>query len=527
VSGLTESLSVSESGGSVTDETPLNSGEAFRLLDQGTFGPTSEGVFEATGKSATQWVDRQMSLPATLMLPVMYQSNVDRWDEHINVWFNNVLTSDDQLRQRVAFALSQIFVVSSEAEVLGRQRIGLSNYYDILVRNAFGNFRDLIEEVTLSPVMGQYLSMKGNQKADEGSGLRPDENYAREIMQLFTIGLSELNVDGTEKLDAQGVPIPTYDQTDIEELARVFTGWHFANVSHFRWGMERDFLNPMVAYEEYHDAGGKQLFGTHSIPAGLSAEADLDAALDILFEHPNVGPFISKQLIQRLITSNPTAQYVADVASVFNDNGNGVRGDLGAVVRTIYLHAEARNGHQVSPSTYGKLKEPLLRLTQLWRAFAPDSFPEKFNYIQVGTELAQAPLNSETVFNFYRPDYTQAGPLNDAGLVAPEFQIHDETSIITITMRLLASVLYNHSEAGSPNRTQVTINLDDEMLLKADPQALLDHLDDLLLGGRMSSELRSELEELLESRSSPGSHALRVTEAIFLLVSSPEAAIQR
>jgi len=502
---------------------PMGDAEAFRLLEQASFGATFNDLEQTADQDAQGWIEAQMELEPTLMLPAMYNANIDRWDEHINVWWRNVLTADDQLRQRIAFALSQIFVVSSSAEVLGRQRLGLSNYYDILLEHSFGNFRSLLTDVTLSPVMGQYLSMKGNRKADPEEGVRPDENFARELMQLFTIGLVELNPDGTPRLGSDGVPVPTYDQSDIEELARVFTGWHFANVTNFRWDLSRDFLNPMKAFEDFHDT----LLGGLVIPAGQTARQDLDMALDYLFEHPNVGPFISKQLIQRLVTSNPSPEYVEDVAAIFDSNAIGIRGSLKSTVQAILLHPEARAGHIRSPDTFGKLKEPLIRLAQLWRAFEPQTIQNSFNYIQTASELAQAPMQSETVFNFFRPDFSQPGVISDAGMVAPEFEIHDEASIITITMRLLAGAIWNNNQLSSANRTQIAIDIDRELALDNDRAAFINHLDRLLLGGRMSSTMREELNTLLDTRRGAGQATLRVSEAIFLVMSSPEAAVQQ
>jgi uncharacterized protein (DUF1800 family) len=264
-----------------------------------------------------------------------------RYISRIDAWWKAVMQSDDQLRQRVAFALSEILVVSDLNNDLRSQPEGMVTYYDLLLTHAFGNFRDLLEAVTLSPIMGTYLSHLGNEKADDALNIRPDENYAREVMQLFTIGLDELNQDGTAKLDANGNTIATYGQAEIEGFARVFTGWTFAGSETFK-RKSRDYVAPMQAFEEYHSQRQKTLLNGDIIPQGYSAQESLQLALDNLFNHQNVAPFISKQLIQRLITSNPTPQYVERIASVFNDNGEGVRGDLAAVVKAIYLDDEAR-----------------------------------------------------------------------------------------------------------------------------------------------------------------------------------------
>ena len=502
---------------------PTSREEAFRLLTQASYGPTLEDIDAAAAAGPNAWIDAQMAMSATLMLPRMRRGDTGRWNEQVNQWWRMAIEADDQLRQRVAFALSEILVVSGRQSGLGAEQEGLANYYDILVRNAFGNYRTLLEEVTLNPVMGEYLSMKGNQRPNPERNIRPDENFARELLQLFTIGLEELNPDGTPKLGPDGVPLPTYDQGVVEGFAHAFTGWHFRNVDDFTWAKREDYLSPMTAYPEYHATGEKVLLDGFTVPAGQSAEQDLAMALDNAFRHPNVGPFISKQLIQRLVTSNPSPGYVADVAAVFDSNAARERGSLASTVKAILMHREAREGHLDAPETFGKLKEPLLRVTQLWRAFEPERIGGAFDYAWAANELAQAPLASPSVFNFFRPDFSQPGPIGDAGLVSPEFGILDETSIITVTGRLLSSSIWNTK--GDANPKTIAIDIDREVLLEPDPEALLDHLDLLLLGGRMSEPLRNEARALMASRRGDQG-ALRVSEAIFLIMTSPEAAVQ-
>jgi len=505
---------------------PLSPQDAYRLMEQATFGPTLEDI-EYSGRSGPEtWINEQMQMPARFLRDGLNQSSNDRWNEYINVWLRQVLEAPDQLRQRVAFALSQIFVVSAD-DGLGSQQFALANYYDILLRHSFGNYRDLLEEVTLNPAMGEYLSMKGNRKPVPEENIQPDENYAREVLQLFSIGQVMLNLDGTVQLDADGVPVPAYDQTTIENFARVFTGWQYANATNFKWPKNKEYLLPMTPWEDYHDTDSKTLLLGHTNPAGLNAEEDLDAALDNIFNHPNVGPFISKQLIQRLVTSNPSPQYVSDVASVFNRNQAGVRGSLASTIKAILMHQEARSGHLVQPDTYGKLKEPLLRVTQLWRAFKPTSIPAAFNYSWIESDIGQAPLSSPSVFNFFRPNYSLPGPINDANLASPEFQILDETSIIKMTSRLLSNIIYSHNYKNNPSASRIAINITREMGLEPNQDELLDHLNLLLLGGRMSSEMRTEIIQLMNTRTNSNSASLRVVEAIFLIASSPDAAIQR
>lgn len=504
---------------------PLSDIDAYRLLDQATFGAQLDDIYSTGLAGPESWINGQMQMPATFLTDGLSRADSSRWNEYVNVWWRHTIQADDQLRQRVAFALSQILVVSAQ-DGLNQEQFGLANYYDILLRHAFGNYRDLLEEVTFNPIMGEYLSMKGNRKPAAQENIQPDENYARELLQLFTIGQVRLNLDGTAQVDSDGVPLPSYDQTTIENFARVFTGWHFANAEHYLWPKNKDYITPMVAWEEYHDTDAKTLLDGATIPAGQTASQDMAAAIDNVFHHPNVGPFISKQLIQRLVTSNPSPQYVADVAAVFNRNSAGDRGSLASVIKAILMHREAREGHLEKPETFGKLKEPLLRLTQLWRAFEPESIHYNFSYAWVQSELGQSPLNAPSVFNFYKPDYSHPGEISQRGLVSPEFQIHDETSIITITGRMLASTLWSHNYKNDSDSKHITIDIRREMELEPDADKLLDHLNLLLLGGRMSNGLRAEVHGLMDARDYGSGASQRVVEAIFLISSSPEAAIQ-
>ena len=522
---LPSALPTSEVANSFTDDGQLDDADAYRLVEQTTFGPTLTDIDQAGSIGSNAWIDAQMLEQPTLLSNTLLEIGTDEWNAYINAWWRQIIQSDDQLRQRTAFALSEILVVSAH-DGLSSEQFGLSGYYDILIRHAFGNYRDLLEEVTLNPVMGEYLSMKGNRKPEPLENIQPDENYARELLQLFSIGQVLLNDDGTAQLDSEGVPLPAYDQTTIENFARVFTGWHFANAEDFRWAQNKDYLAPMTAWPDYHDNDAKTLLLGVETPGGQTAEQDLSDALDNIFNHPNVGPFISKQLIQRLVTSNPTPGYISDVAAVFNSNINGERGELGSVIKAIFMHEEARSGHLLEPETFGKIREPLLRLSHLWRAFEPASIHYDFSYSWVKEELAQSPLNSASVFNFFRPDFSQPGEISNRGLKSPEFQILDESSIITITSRLLASTIWSHSDKGILDTKSLTIDISDEVALESNTTELLDHLNLLLLGGRMSTELRDEVITLMSERDYEGGTSQRVVEAIYLIASSPEAAIQ-
>jgi len=512
---------------------PVTTAEAWQLLNQATFGATQDEAQAVVAMGYEAWIDDQLGKPASLQLPFlqavtppmfMFQLQPDRAD----IWFRNALQGQDQLRQRVAFALSEIMVVS-ELGVLGDQPYALASYYDVLARNAFGNYRNLLEEVTLHPAMGVYLSMLGNERPDPTRNIRPDENYARELMQLFSIGLVELNLDGTVKLDVQNQPIPTYDQATIEGFAHVFTGWTYAGTSQFQGAFPTELrqVTPMELWPRFHDTGPKQLLGGVVLPGGQSGAQDLDDALDNIFNHPNVGPFVAVRLIQRLTTSNPSPQYVERVARVFNDNGRGVRGDLGAVVRAILLDPDARPNPNSEAD--GKIKEPLLRLTQLWKAYGAASqggrYPYNFAYVIFG----QGALQSPSVFNFFSPFYAPPGEIRDAGLVAPELQIATEYQNTYITNFMFCQAFFwnqNRDDSCGPiSADTVLIDTLEEEAVAGDANALIDMVAGKLLAGDISATLRAEIERMLGLV--PVSETnLRVAETIYLIVTSPEYAYQ-
>ena len=508
-----------------------NSMDAFsaaRLLHQGSMGPTLVEIQNAQGQSELQWLDAQLALPINYHRDYMVFTNDDedfRYISRIDAWWKAVMQSDDQLRQRVAFALSEILVVSDLNNDLRSQPEGMVTYYDLLLTHAFGNFRDLLEAVTLSPIMGTYLSHLGNEKADDALNIRPDENYAREVMQLFTIGLDELNQDGTAKLDANGNTIATYGQAEIEGFARVFTGWTFAGSETFK-RKSRDYVAPMQAFEEYHSQKQKTLLNGDVIPQGYSAQESLQLALDNLFNHQNVAPFISKQLIQRLITSNPTPQYVERIASVFNDNGEGVRGDLAAVVKAIYLDDEAR--HYGSVLSYqGKIKEPLLKTVQFWRnlnARSPEGFYKTWNLVD---RYGQGPMQSSSVFNFFRPDYQPAQLRADA-LVAPELQIAGDATLIGTMNEHFADLVWSTAEAHTdlnPNGIYVYIINDMNTLQNNGINYLLDQYNVLYFAGSMSSDTRQALLDL-DAYFDDDQYRERVSYLLYMIAISPEFNLQ-
>jgi len=519
---------------------PATNESAARLLTQATYGTTLAGIADVKARGIEGWIEHQFTLEGTSHLQYSDENDGSGSNPEVrmNKWWLDAIDSDDQLRGRVAFALSEIFVVSNVQQTLGYAEIGLTNYYDMLRGHAFGDFRQLLQDVTLSPVMGVYLSMMQNAKADKATNTRADENFAREVMQLFTIGLHELNIDGTPLL-VDDQPVPTYTQADVSEYARVFTGWGYA-VSN-RWNALPDsqysnFILPMVPFPEYHDTGQKRLLQGVVSPAGISAMEDVNIALDSLFNHPNVGPFISKQLIQRLVTSNPTTDYVARVATKFNDNGNGKRGDLKAVVKAILLDPEARNGHN-TVSDFGKLREPVIRLANIWRAFNAQ-YVDGFSIYSTNspqlrensTTLGQQALGANSVFNFFHPDYAPLGPIRDKGLLAPESEIYTENYILS-TIRYFNTYIQKFYDAG-PGAGGVQFNtyldIKRHVELAENPDAFLDEVDLVMLSGQMSPEMRSILKEHMGTLPDTAEgRAQRVLDTISLVMASPAYLVQK
>lgn len=502
----------------------------FQLLNQATFGATESEATRVAQMGIEEWIDEQLTRAPSLQLPFLQslprpQFLFELQPDRVDAWFRNALSGEDQLRQRVAFALSEIMVVSQQGALVDAP-YALADYYDLLARNAFGNYRDLIEEMTLHPAMGVYLSMLGNEKPDAARNIRPDENYARELMQLFSIGLVELNPDGSQKLDMQNQPIPTYDQSIIEGFAHVFTGWNWAGAPNFNLAFPSDFnqVVPMQLYPDFHDTGSKKLLGGVVLPAGQTGEQDLDDALDNIFNHPNVGPFIAIRLIQRLVNSNPSPAYVERVAGVFNDDGTGVRGDLGAVVKAILMDPEARPDPAVERD--GKLKEPLLRVTQLWRVYDARSDSGRYPIAAAFIIFGQGPLQSPSVFNFFSPFYAPPGEIRDAGLVAPELQIATEYQNTLVTNFMLYQCFGLNQTNQDRMPDDVYIDISEEMSLAGNADALIDRVAEKLLAGSMSPTLRDELAGMLELIP-PEETVLRAAEAVYFVASSPEYALQR
>ena len=444
---------------------------AARFLGYASLGADIETIEAVAEQGISDWLDDQFAMPPlTNFTDTTWMIWEHFWPQYVDLygyefianhgdavipywfywkmaWWNNILKSDDHVRQRTAQALSQIFVISEKSN-LQLSGPGMANYYDLLYKNAFGNFRDLLYDISMHPMMGFYLSHINNPKSDAANNIHPDENYAREVMQLFSIGLFELNKDGTRKTDIQGNFIPTYDNDDIKEFAKIFTGlapagyyWPWEDYSWLptEWGSEYNASpasvvtwEPMIAFDNWHEPGEKYLLNGQVVPAGQTTLEDINDAVDNLFNHANVGPFIGKLLIQRLVKSNPTPAYVSRVADKFDNNGNGVRGDMQAVIRAILTDAEALDCSWLNDEQSGKLREPLLRYTQALRAFnASNQSGRLWNWGYLFDEaVSQGILASPSVFNFYLPEFQPNGPIADQDLFAPEFQIHTSATSI-------------------------------------------------------------------------------------------------
>ncbi|MGB8170930.1 MAG: DUF1800 family protein, partial [Chthoniobacteraceae bacterium] len=456
----------------------------------------------------------------------------------------------DPLRQRVAFALSEILVASDRPEALAVEQRGMANFYDLFEQHAFGNYKDLLQAVALHPVMGIYLSHLGNQKANPATNVFPDENFAREIMQLFSIGLWMLNPDGTRQLDAQGQPIATYNNGDITELARVFTGISFGNNADFQMD-PRDYTVPMKGWDAYHDCNAKTLLGGKVLAAqsaspgntGTVTMSDITMAVKNLFDHQNVGPFLALRLIQRFVTSNPSPAYIGRVAAKFADNGSGVRGDLKAVIKAVLLDPEARDPAMLSQPTWGKLREPILRFVNFARAFNASSTSGHFAVDQFSLAALQDPMNSPSVFNFFLPAHSPSGPLAQMGLVAPEFQLVNAASAVSGSNYFWTHILSDLQYWGAGNAAYaLRLNLNPELAMVTsgnisldvpsgalDPDPLLRRLDLVLTGGTLSPAQFQIIREAM-LRIGTGTwqwHRERLRMAIYLITTSPEFNVLR
>lgn len=616
---------------------PFSDSDASRFLTQATFGPIDTDIQTLRQRGYTGWLQDQFAATPT------YEMNYLNWvgntlsedvgqNNRQEAWFlgalggpdpqNNALIHSDQLRQRVAFALSEIFVISDNNTTLDDFPRGMGYFYDILVRDAFGNYRNLLQDVSLSPAMGVYLNMMGNRRADLSQNLHPDENYGREINQLFSVGLVMLNADGTPKLSG-GQPIPTYTQTTVTNFAHVFTSWNWSDCDADDQGHQfmqdnfsycgpdydtsANFLTPMIPFDttdplypssspSYHDNGtdatndvsNKQLLSyAGAVNGGVlgnggTAQSDLTFALDNIFNHPNVGPFIASQLIQRLVTSNPSPAYVQRVATTFNNDGTGTRGNLKAVVQAILLDPEARYGQWQNPTKFGKLREPLLTLTHYWRAMAAQhrcgqniaavgtpgqngySAPSKYAnqpYRYAGYSTAwstgattsygvgvdQASLDALTVFNFFKPAYVPPGEMTTDNLLGPEFQIATDSIVAGTNNTFATNALYGYFDIkdtcdSGDTFGNVGVNHAQDVALAgsgnggaSDPSdRLVTEYSKRFMSGQMSPYMYNQLVTYLNTidktwANPQGSdwRLQRVYRALYLVLTSPEYMIQK
>ena len=483
--------------------------DASRFLNQCTCGATAPLVTQVQQQGFDAFLNTQFALPVTSNLTFVDNlTTTPSREDVMTAWWTEAITAPDQLRQRVAFALSEILVTSFNNGAISEHPEAMAAYYDILLNNAFGNYRTLLQQITLSPTMGVYLDMLQSDIADPDSGSHPNENYPRELMQLFSIGLYQLNIDGSLALDADGFPIPTYDQSAVTGLAAVMTGWTFAGASDF-WDWSPNFRQPMINFAAHHSQGPKTIIGGATIPGGQSPQQDLSQALDVVFNHPNVGRFIARELIQRLVTSNPSPGYVYRVASVFDNNGQGVRGDMKAVVRAILMDYDARGASKAGQGT-GKEKEPALRLTSFYRALKNTPTNNQY-FFWIPDEFGQEPLNSPTVFNFFSPDYSPAGAIATAGLVSPEFQIVTETTVVEQANEIYAGLFWQ----------DIPLDTTFEESLAADPAGLIDYLNGTLMNNAMSSAMHDAIVATITQMSVNNPHQ-RVVSAYWLILNSPE-----
>ncbi len=546
--------------------------DAARFLRQATFGASRDAIDSLVAQGYAAWLDQQFAKPQVLHLDTVKADPAlpeNPWAVTMPSIWKQYFEGDDQLRQRVGYALSQIFVVSLANNTVQDAACGPAHYLDILNLHAFGNARDLLRDITLNPIMGEYLSMKESAKADPVLQTQPDENYAREVMQLFSIGTVMLNNDGSVKLDASGLPIPTYNEDTVKGFSKALSGWTFAGqdqTKSWRWLYpdiwDSDvtlrtqkacaaWTSPMQPWTaKYrssddtrdlagpaHDTGSKQLLvypGARysTLPANQSAQTDLDNVIDNLFYHPNVGPFLSKQLIQRLVTSNPSPLYIDRVAQVFNNNGNGVRGDMKAVVRAILLDVEARSLYLAGQPTYGKLTEPVIRFVQMHRAFnarRADGYYDLWD-LSAPTALNQNPLRAPSVFNFYHPDFAPAGPLTQAKLVGPEFEITNASSVAGFADFSKWGIIGGFDHGSSDLGSRMLPDYSYYLGLTNTPAALLDELDLVLTSGSMNPVFKAQIVQAVGKVNSSDAAAKsleRLNMALWLIINSPDYSVQK
>jgi uncharacterized protein (DUF1800 family) len=502
----------------------ISAAEASRFLGQAGFGATDAQIGRVQTLGYSGWLDEQFAAPRSQghydwMVERGYAvtTNINNFNGTDNTLWRKLISSPDVLRQRITLALSEIFVVSMTGLPINWRGFVAAAYMDVLETNAFGTYRTLLGEVTLSPGMGSYLNMRGNLREDPATGRVPDENYSREVLQLFSLGLTELAADGTLK---NGVATDTYGQDTITGLAKVFTGWNNNAANNTDPGYAQ---RPMVLTAANHSTSVKQFLGV-TIAAGTPGATALQTALDTIAAHPNVGPFIGRQLIQRLVASNPSPAYVARVSAVFANNGAGVRGDLRAVIKAILLDDEARRAPVAGDTTRGKLREPVVRFIQWARTFglaSPTGLWNIGNVSDPSTRLGQSPLRSPSVFNFFRPGYVPPNSaLGTLNLNAPEFQITNESTVVG-----WANWAQTFVQSGvGETRPDYTA----ELALATDATVLVKRVSLLLSGDTLSAATLATIGTAVGSISATtdAGKLNRVYAAIHLVLCTPEYLVQ-
>jgi uncharacterized protein (DUF1800 family) len=492
----------------------VSSSAAHRFLEQAAFGPTPSDVAHVQAIGFQAWLQEQFAMPKVSN----YDATLSSSQGGLSNWFlANAVTNPDQLRQKVAFALSQINVVSITKLIWNQNMVP---FEELMANDAFVNYRQILQDVTLSPSMGYYLDMANNAAANPAQGTVANENYAREVMQLFSLGTSLLNPDGSKQTDGSGNPIPTYTQTNVTELARVFTGWTFAPTSgNPMWNINvnghTNMNVPMVAVNAYHDFGTKTLLNGYVATAGLQPLQDIQGAMDNLFQHQNLAPFICKQLIQHLVKSNPSPAYVARVVAAFNENGQGVRGDMQAILTAILLDQEARandNGISDQP-TDGHLQEPALYLAAVVRAFGGQMNSQNYFSYDLAN-MGQDIYNPASVFNYYSPGYG----VPTTTLRGPEFQIFN-TYTSLYRANLIAGLFNNYSNPVQTYGPGTTVDLTPFVALASNPTSLVNALDNTLTGGVLPTGLKQIVVSAVQADSGT-SHLHQVQTALYLILTS-------
>ena len=542
----------------------LTDAEAARFLQAAQFSSSTAEIAAVRSGTYTEWLQKQFNPPPTATVAESAWDWLQRrgygavdangyyfndYPAQFMIW-HQLFASPDAMRNRLALALSEFFVVSLQSAEFTWRSHAFAHYWDQLVENTFGNFRKMLKDVTLNPAMGYYLNTKGNQKENTATGRVPDENYAREVMQLLTIGLYQLNLDGSVKLGANGEKLETYSQADVTGLARVFTGYDFDFSDGVRHPVDTYTIEswqyarkPMAFTSNRHSSLEARFLGT-TIPANTPGPAALDTAVDTLFNHPNVGPFFGRQMIQRLVTSNPSTAYVARVATVFNNNGAGVRGDLRAVWSAILLDDEARKPPNVSDTGFGKLREPMLRFLQWGRSFGLRSATNSwkmFDTADSADSLGQSPLRSPSVFNFFRPGFVPPGTAMAARqATAPEFQLVNETTVggyLNYMQRVIRDGIYC-PEPGVPQAAYVNYVQDvraaygEELAIVNEASALVRHLSLVLCAGQLTPATQTIMVAALNATplgnaSTEQQRLNRVYSAVLMVMACSEYLVQK